>query len=60
MIKNNPKLKKYGLTPEDLAHIFNYSSVGSFYSSRGRDKLVSSVESIISLVEKHILDRLNE
>jgi len=57
-IKSMPKLKKYGLTIEQIAEIFNYSSMGSFRNSSAYIRHLEAVEQIISIVEKEIIKRI--
>lgn len=54
------KLKKYGFTKEQIAEIFEYSSVKSLYRTTAREKVYRITEKIIEEVEKRIIEKIKD
>jgi hypothetical protein len=52
------KLKKYGFTKQQIAEIFEYSSVKSLYRTSAKEKVYRIADRIVSEVERKIIEKL--
>ena len=56
--KNTTRKKKYSLSNEEIAKMFDYASVDSFNNSTAKERILKGIEQIIEHIEHQIAESI--